>query len=141
MIKLNGENTQKAWEDYKEFLDGMGGYPMGIVGMEQAFKMGFAMGEANKNKEVPQPVVEEPTKPKYIKNRKRTEEEIENDARLVASIMQRKGEPMRLQDITEAVNAAGGQWYDKSASGHMNRVMERYPTIKKVGFGLYHYER
>jgi hypothetical protein len=67
--------------------------------------------------------------------------QMEQDARLVSSIMQRNGGEMKLQDITAAVNGAGGDWYDKSASGHMIKVMERVPAIKKVGFGLYKYEQ
>lgn len=154
-MNLNSKEAQKAWEDYKGFMENMGrNFSLNHSAtkeIEQAFKFGYVQGENVKTKE---PVAEMPSSerlaqkmqsmgigPKKAPGRRRSDKELEQDARLVASIMQRNGAPMRLQSITIAVNGAGGDWYDKSASGHMAKVMDRVPAIKKIGFGLYEYQQ
>lgn len=153
MIQLNGENGQKAWDDYKRFLLGMGqNINLELIPkhqVEQAFKMGFAMGEASKTEPQPgvvvkldgEPIAAPRKKKPYKRGRIRTPQEIEQDGKLIASILQRHGKPMQLQDIIAAVNTAGANWPANSASGFMIRVMDRYPTIKKVGYGVYGYEQ
>jgi hypothetical protein len=150
MIKLNSIEAQEAWKDYKEFLEGMGmqlehdGQSKAITRqIEQAYKMGFINGQATVK---PEPVevkeVHEDIKPKKKKRNPkiRTPKEIENDVRLVLNILSRHNGPMQLKDIIKAVNAAGADWYENSASGHMNRVMEKSPAIVKAGYGLYEYK-
>jgi hypothetical protein len=141
MIKLNGEDVQKAWEDYKGFLEGMGVNP--DLRMQQAFKFGFAAGKTNKLEPTKTPIpFDEPKQPQTIKQRtitKRTEKEMDQDAKLVASILQRNNGPMALKDILIAVNAAGADWYSKSATNHMNKVMEKQPCVKKASYGFYEY--
>jgi hypothetical protein len=162
MIKLNGEDAQQAWADYKEYLIGMGGnlnpeHPGAkawLNEVERAFKFAFAAGKSATQVVEPQlsPVIKvhvgakQPTGITRTHNpdreiKRRSDKQMDQDARLVASIMQRNGGAMKLEDILKAVNAAGGDWYDKSASGHMRKVMERIPAIKKVGYGLYKYEQ
>jgi hypothetical protein len=167
MFKLNGEDAKQAWEDYKSFLEGMGGdLSQGsnpsrnhwVAEVERAFKFAFAAGKASKG-EIVTDLNERPKMGKIITGearkvetveivnqkgrtiKRRTEAEQAQDARLVASIMQRNGGPMPLHEIIKAVNAAGGDWYDRSASGHMNKVMERIPAIKKVGYGVFEYQQ
>jgi hypothetical protein len=57
MIKLNGDDVQKAWLDYKGFLQSMGGnlatdHPgraAWIAEVERAFKFAFVAGKASKD--------------------------------------------------------------------------------------------
>ena len=160
MFKLNGDDVQKAWNDYREFMEGMGAdfdisnpsRKPWLQQVEQAFKFAYAMGKAHQTKKLAQAVEavkvvevenasEKITRTRTATSRRRSYKQQEQDARLVASIMQRNGDEMRLMDIVAAVNAAGGDWYEKSASGHMIKVMERVPAIKRAGYGMYVYEQ
>lgn len=151
-MKLNNEKAQKAWEDYKGFMASMGMDLEKSRGIEQAFKMGFSYGAASNKQAAPiirepiekwrnVPAVKETAEEQEVrKMRRRSGKKIEQDSILVKNILQRNGGPMQLKDITEAVNRAGGNWYPKSASGHMIVAMERIPEIKRVGIGLYEYQ-
>ena len=158
MFKLNGENVQKAWDDYKGFLEGMG-IKANNHAIEQAFKFGYSAGKATQPEiELQQPVVEQPEieviKPEHPARKvgftrtptgrivtRRSERQRVQDAKLVANILQRNGDEMKLSDIIKAVNAAGADWYENSASGHMQDAMKYIPAIKKAGYGFYKYEQ
>jgi hypothetical protein len=161
MFKLNSDGVQQAWKEYREFMEGMGAdfdtnnpaRKPWVQQVEQAFKFAYAMGKAHQTQAIAQKLDEakivnvddDPKKPitrvRTEPSRRRSDKQMVQDARLVASIMQRNAKEMKLMDICAAVNAAGGDWYEKSASGHMQKVMERIPAIKKVGYGLYKYEQ
>lgn len=153
-FQLNGEGSIEAWEDFKGYLIDVGFLnDLGSVDQQQlareknrhslakmAFKHGFAIGGMVHR--APNPI--QGSKAGYqIATRRgpRSVKEQQQDARLVSSIMQKQGRPMELHEITNAVNSNGGDWYAKSASGHMKKIMEVYPTIKKIGRGLYSYEQ
>jgi hypothetical protein len=158
MFKLNGEDAKQAWEDYKSFLEGMGGdLSIGsnpqrnhwVAEVERAFKFAFAAGKAARQDAITLPqnnqlvVMNKESQVEIVKRpvKRRTPEQIEQDAKLVSSILQRNGAPMYLGDIIKAVNAAGGDWYDRSASGHMIGIMEKIPAIKKLSRGLFEYQK
>lgn len=143
-MKLNSEQAQQAWNDYNGFMGSLGGRYKDAAEAElvrrtakQAFLMGYAIAEAAKVEPGNEPTKVVAAQKREIK--KRTPKQIQEDARLVASIMQRHNKPMQLDEITKAVNAAGGEWYKKSASGHMIGIMDIYPTIKKIDRGIYQY--
>jgi hypothetical protein len=148
-MQLNDKKAQKAWQDYEGFIKNLGG--IANIQMQQAFKMGYAYGAASNNAAPAQmpPLDQTPTEQvletkkrvAQATGRRRSEKELINDADIVSAVLKRHGEPMRLQDIIDAVNNAGCDWYPRSASGHMVKVMERIPTIKKVGYGLYEYQQ
>lgn len=71
---------------------------------------------------------------------RRTDAQQLQDARLVADVLQRNNRAMKVYEILNAVNAAGANWKEQSATGHIYKAMEKFPAIKKVGFGLYKYE-
>lgn len=71
---------------------------------------------------------------------RRTYAEVKRDAQLVKTVLQRRGEPMRLLDVYNEVNKAGANWNYKSATGYINSAMRMIPKIKKVGHGLYEYQ-
>lgn len=146
MLNLSGENVQKAWEDYKGFLQGMGEHLQSqdpvrnsyLKRMEQAFKMGFVMGEAS-NSQAPDQEPEK--KKKVIRNRGaiRTPAQIQADTNFIANLLKNRG-PMQLKDITKSLNkTTGPKWHEKSASSFLAKSMEINPNIKKVGYGVYGY--
>lgn len=151
MLQLNSKEAQKAWEDYKGFLIGLGvnltANPAIERQIEQAFKMGFVAGvsaagmlgrDADQSAANEAPA-KKPTKRRAKPKKVRTFQEIERDNKLVASILQRANAPMKLCDIINAMNAAGADWPAKNATSYMQTAMERYPAIKKVGYGVYAY--
>lgn len=143
MLQLNSKEAQKAWEDYKGFLIGLGvnltANPAIERQIEQAFKMGFAAGRTGEKPAANEEPAKKPTKRRAKPKKVRTFQEIERDNKLVASILQRANAPMKLCDIINAMNAAGADWPAKNASSYMQTAMERYPAIKKVGYGVYAY--
>jgi hypothetical protein len=143
MLQLNSKEAQKAWEDYKGFLIGLGvnvtANPVIERQIEQAFKMGFAAGRAGEKPAANEETAKKSTKRQAKPKKVRTFQEIERDNKLVASILQRANGPMKLCDIINAMNAAGADWPPKNASSYMQTAMERYPAIKKVGYGVYAY--
>jgi hypothetical protein len=138
MLKLNGANAQKAWEESNVLIEGMT--------PEQAFKIGFAMGEEaapkqpTEEKELTETNNERKRKRKR-RNTWRTYKQLERENRLVRDILRENGEPMPLSQITKALESEGVEWNKKSASGHMTLAIKKYPQIKKAGWGIYQYER
>jgi hypothetical protein len=135
MLKLNGANAQKAWEESSILIEGMT--------PEQAFKIGFAMGEEAAPKqptEATETTNGRKRKPKR-RNTWRTYKQLERENRLVRDILRDNGGPMPLSQITKALESEGVEWNKKSASGHMTLAIKKYPQIKKAGWGIYQYER
>lgn len=147
-MELNSKKAQVAWNDYKGFLNGLGVRLELNPGIEQAFKIGYAKGEAENQTAIEKlPPMDGTPADQVIKSRnhfkvsRRSDAERVRDARLVARILKQSGQEMRLQYITDAINTLGAEWPLKNASRYIALAAEVYPEIKKVGYGVYVYKK
>jgi hypothetical protein len=84
---------------------------------------------------------EEEPEPNKEKFSKRSQMELTKESQIIAKVLKREGRILPLADIIKLVKECGLEWYPKNASANMRTAMNRIPQIKKIGYGLYKYEK
>jgi hypothetical protein len=72
---------------------------------------------------------------------KRSQMELTRESQIIAKVLKREGRILPLADIIKLVKECGLEWDPKNASANMRTAMNRIPQIKKIGYGLYKYEK
>lgn len=158
-MKLNTHEAQVAWEDFQGYLIDVGllqdletfeSNNVGDIHREKnrhflakmAFKQGFAIGPTIEKVDVEQDVfVQFSMDPgKEVFRTHRTAEQIEGDNKIVADLLSRNIEPMKLGNIIKCMRGFGRtHWTRNNGSGFVLMAIKMGAPIERVERGVYIY--
>lgn len=151
MAKLSDVKTHTAWEDFKNYLIQLGFLsddPSNPKNKnknlaQMAFKQGFVAGTNHANTDYNQETHTKTGITRNVETRvNRTEEQLQEDNRLIEQTLQFSIDPMQLSDIIKHMRQENKRlhWNNNNASGFMKTAIRKGCNISRVSRGVYTYD-